>query len=159
MTLTAKTIVKNKCWLVESTEGEQVGTIITNPRGVVYVNQKSSKREQFASLKLLSDRYNILIEKPKNIKILAMAEDVYGYPCESKAHNKLWDVRKQVPVFTKSTKSKSFYCAGYYIIKFNLGWVKSFCPKLITLNRYEYQGPYSTKEEMTDNLKKANGQS
>jgi hypothetical protein len=60
-------------------------------------------------------------------------------------------------VFTKGTKSKSFFCAGYYIVKFNNGWVKSYCPKLITLNRYPYAGPYPTLEEMQENLRIANG--
>jgi len=60
-------------------------------------------------------------------------------------------------VFTKGRKSKSFFCAGYYIVKFNNGWVKSYCPKLITLNRYPYAGPYKTQQEMLENLRIANG--
>lgn len=157
MILKAKSIIKNKCWVVENEQGSQVGTIMSSPAGIVYTDDRLRK-EQFTSLKLLSDKYNIVIDKSKSIKVSTI-EDVYGYPCENRAHNKLWDVRKGVPVFTKSTKSKSFYCAGYYIIKFNNGWVKSFCPKLITLNRYEYQGPYQTKEQMTEELRRANGQS
>ena len=42
-------------------------------------------------------------------------------------------------LFTKSKKSKSLYCAGYYIIKFDKGWVRSFCPKLVTLESYDYK--------------------
>jgi hypothetical protein len=40
------------------------------------------------------------------------------------------------------------YCAGYYIIRFDKGWVKSFCPKLITIERYENRGPFKTEFEM-----------
>mgnify|MGYP003343531863 CR=1 FL=1 len=69
----------------------------------------------------------------------------------------MYDIRKKLPLFTKSNQSKSLYCAGYYIIKFEKGWVKSFCPKLITLNRYPFQGPFMTKEEMSEALKAANG--
>ena len=69
MSLLAKSIVKNKCWIVED-NGQKVGTILANPKGVVY--QHDQQKEQFASLKLLSDRYNILVEKPlcngENIK-------------------------------------------------------------------------------------------
>ena len=154
MTLLAKAVVKNKCWVVEL-DGHQVGTILTNPQGVVY--QHDEKREQFASLKLLSDKYNILVDKSPPRKIVTEAHDVYGYPCDYKAQNILWDVPKKLPVFTKGSKSKSFFCAGYYIVKFNNGWVKSYCPKLITLNRYPYAGPYQTQEEMQEHLRIANG--
>jgi len=154
MSLLAKAIVKNKCWIVED-NGHQVGTILTNPQGVVY--QHDHKKEQFASLKLLSDRYNIIVDKSPPKKIVTEAHEVYGYPCDYKANNILWDVKHKLPIFTKGSKSKSFFCAGYYIVKFNNGWVKSYCPKLITLNRYSYAGPYDTVEEMQENLRIANG--
>ena len=154
MSLLAKAIVKNKCWIVED-DGNKIGTIMVNPNGVVY--QHDQQREQFASLKLLSDRHNIIVEKAPPKKVAKETHDVYGYPCDYKANNILWDVPKKLPVFTKGNKSKSFFCAGYYIVKFNNGWVKSYCPKLITLNRYPYAGPYQTLEEMQENLRIANG--
>jgi hypothetical protein len=154
MSLLAKAIVKNKCWVVED-NGHKVGTIMVNPKGVVY--QHDQKREQFASLKLLSDRYNIIVDKTKPQKQIKQEYSVYGYPCEHKANNILWDVQHRLPIFTKGSKSKSFFCAGYYIVKFNNGWVKSYCPKLITLNRYPYAGPYETQEEMQEHLRIANG--
>jgi hypothetical protein len=154
MTLLAKSIVKNKCWVVED-DGLKIGTILANPKGVVY--QHDQQREQFASFKLLSDKYNIIVDKSPPKKIISEAYSVYGYPCDYKAHNILWDVKHRLPIFTKGSKSKSFFCAGYYIVKFNNGWVKSYCPKLITLNRYPYAGPYDTIEEMQERLRIANG--
>ena len=154
MSLLAKAIVKNKCWIVEQ-DGLKVGTIMTNPAGVVY--QHEQKREQFASLKLLSDRYNIVVEKAPPKKIISQTQEVYGFPCEHKPNNVLWDVKHRLPIYTKGSKSKSFFCAGYYIVKFNNGWVKSYCPKLITLNRYPYAGPYDSAEEMQERLRIANG--
>lgn len=154
MTLLAKPVIKNKCWIVED-NGTKIGTIMANPSGVVYQNQQN--REQFNSLKLLSDRYNIVVEKPAPKQIPAQAHNVYGFPCEHKPHNVLWDLSHKLPIFTKGSKSKSFFCAGYYIIKFNNGWVKSYCPKLITLNRNPYAGPYDSAEEMQERLRIANG--
>jgi len=154
MSLLAKTIVKNKCWIVEK-DGTKIGTIVTTPRGVVF--QHEQQKEQFASLKLLSDRYSIIVEKPTAKKVNSPSDTVYGFPCKPNAQNILWDVKHKLPIFTKGSKSKSFFCAGYYIIKFNNGWVKSFCPKLITLNRYPYAGPYTTAEEMQERLRIANG--
>lgn len=154
MTLLARSVVKNKCWIVEQ-DGTKIATILANDSGVTLV--LDGQRERFSSLKLLSDRYNIVIDKTKLAKLAKESHEVYGYPCENKPQNALWDVQHKLPVFTKGSKSKSFFCAGYYIIRFNFGWAKAYCPKLITLNRYPYQGPYTTKEEMQVQLKLANG--
>ena len=155
MSLLAKAVVKNKCWIVED-NGHKVGTILANDAGVTYVDE-TQHREQFASLKLLSDKYNIIVDKTPPKRVITEANNVYGFPCEHNAQNILWDVKHKLPIFTKGTKSKSFFCAGYYIVKFNNGWVKSYCPKLITLNRYPYAGPYDTVEEMQERLRIANG--
>ena len=74
--------------------------------------------------------------------------EVHGYPTSCDPYNPVFDVQQKVALFTKSEKSKSLYCAGYFIIKFDKGWVKSFCPKLITVERYETKGPFRTDMEM-----------
>ena len=154
MTLLARSVVKNKCWIVEQ-DGTKIATIHANEQGVTLV--QDTTREQFPNLKTLSDRYNIIIDKSKPAKVAKESHEVYSYPCDNKPQNALWDLHHKLPVFTKGSKSKSFFCAGYYIVQFNNGWVKSYCPKLITLNRYPYQGPYFTKDEMQVQLKLANG--
>lgn len=154
MSLLAKSIIKNKCWIVEQ-DGAKVASILTSPVGVTLIHE--GKRERFSSLKLLSDRYNIVLDNTKVKKIPQESHEVYGFPCDHNAHNILWDVKHRLPIFTKGNKSMSFFCAGYYIVQFNNGWVKSYCPKLITLNRYPYQGPFKSKEEMQDQLRTANG--
>ena len=55
-------------------------------------------------------------------------------------HNIVYNVPKETSCLQKSKKSKSLYCAGYYIIKFDKGWVRSFCPKLVTPESYDYKG-------------------
>jgi hypothetical protein len=154
----AKPVVKNKFWIVES-GGEQIATIqaIDEDGGVVYVHDQ--QREHFPSIKLLSKQYNIEFvkaEKPKKEKLDVY--EVYGFPTPHRPHNEVLDVQRYLPIYTKTAKSKSFFCAGHYIIKFSSTWVKAFCPKLITLNRYEYQGPFKTPERMMESLKEANGQ-
>ena len=154
MSLLAKTIIKNKCWIVEQ-DGVKVASILSNPDGVTLIHK--GRKEQFASLKKLSDRYNIVVDKTAPKKPANQPYNVWGYPCEHKPHNVLWDVKHKLPIFTKGSKSKSFFCAGYYIVKFNNGWVKSYCPKLITLNRYPYKGPWTNQEEMQVHLRILNG--
>ena len=68
----------------------------------------------------------------------------------------MYDVKRKLPLFTKSKKSKSLYCAGYYIIRFDKGWVRSFCPKLVTIENYESKGPFRTEIVMRQELSRAN---
>ena len=81
--------------------------------------------------------------------------DVHGYPCSQHPYNPMFNVQKQLPVYTKTPKSKSQFCAGYYIICFEKGWRKAYCPKMITLSRYQYKGPMKTKLEMQQVLNNA----
>lgn len=148
----AKNIVKNKFWIVEES-GNKIATIqAIDDGGVAYV--QNNTREVFPSIKILQKKYNIefaKIEKPKKEKLDVYA--VYGYPTNSRPHNEVLDVQRYLPIYTKGAKSKSFFCAGYYLIKFSNNWIRAYCPKLITLNRYEYQGPFKTQERMVEALK------
>lgn len=154
--LVAKPVLKNKFWVVEN-EGNKIATIqAVEGGGFVYVDPDS--RKQFSTIKLLSKEYNIVFDKDTKTKtVKSIDHEVYGYPVTQKPWNVLYDVKHQFGIYTKTNKSKSYYCAGYYIIKFNNTWVKSFCPKLITLNRYPFQGPYKTVDEVQEARRQANG--
>ena len=82
--------------------------------------------------------------------------EIYGFSTSCAPYNPMFDVKQRLALFTKSKKSKSLYCAGYFIIRFDKGWVKSFCPKLITVERYETEGPFKTDLEMRQQLSRAN---
>jgi hypothetical protein len=154
MSLTAKQVIKNKFWIVEK-DGNKIATIQTTPTGVTLVQDE--KREQFASINLLKSKYNIAFDKAKATRKPAITFDVNGYPCDHRPYNALFNVAKKLPVYTKTDKSKSFFCAGHYLVKFSLGYVHAYCPKLITLNRYEFFGPFPTKaasKEYSKSLKK-----
>lgn len=151
----AKPVVKNKFWIVEQS-GLKVATIqAVEEGGFVYVHD--DQREKFPSIKMLSKKYNIEFVKAEKVK-KEEGHDVYGFPTNNTPHNQVLDVQRYLPIFTKTAKSKSFFCAGYYVIKFSSTWVRAYCPKLITLNRYEYQGPFKTQERMLEAMKEANGQ-
>ena len=74
-------------------------------------------------------------------------ELLHDYPTDQKYYNGVFDVKRKVPIYTKTKKSKSFFCAGYYIIKLNKGWAKDFCPKLITLQKYKFHGPFVSEQK------------
>ncbi len=144
MNLLAKPIVKNKYWIVEDS-GNKVGTIqAIDEGGYAYVHDNT--REKFANIKMLSKKYNIVFDNSKPAKS-SVTHDCYGYPCAGKPYNQVWDVQRRLPIYSKQPKSKSLYCAGYYVIKFNNSWIKEYSPKNITVSRYEFFGPYKTQEE------------
>ena len=153
----AEPVVKNKFWIVES-GGTKIATIqAIDEGGFVYVHD--DQREMFPSIKLLSKKYNIEFvkaERPRREK--QDVYEVYGFPTPNQPNNEVLDVQRYLPIYTKGAKSKSFFCAGYYIIRFSNTWVRAYCPKLITLNRYEYQGPFKTQEAMLESMREANGQ-
>lgn len=145
MMLEARPVVKNKFWIVEQA-GQQVATIQAAPDGVVLV--KGQKREKFVSFKLLKDKYNIHVGRATKSPAKAInTNEIYNFPTDCRPFNELYDVRRRLPFYTKSAKSKSVYCAGYYAIQLNGEWDRHFCPKSITINRYPYHGPYATPAE------------
>ncbi len=149
----AKEVLKDKFWIVEE-HGQNVATIswdkenyIVNQKGVTSLFQTQSQISEKLGKKIFFDKLDIKEE---------IELEVNNFPTSCTPYNTVLDVKRRLPLFTKSNKSKSLYCAGYYIIHFDKGWVKSFCPKLITVERYETQGPFKTKLEMKLALSNAN---
>lgn len=151
----AKPIVDGKFWIVEQ-GGTKIATlhkkennkfILSSTNGEVMFNKKDDLTIQFGEkfflagtkIKVTSDEHH----------------ECHGYSTMCKPYNAMYDVRRKLPLFTKSNASKSLYCAGYYIIKFDKGWVKSFCPKAITVERYPFKGPFKTEIEMKQVLTNA----
>ena len=154
MTLEAKPVIKNKFWIVEE-QGQKIATIQAAPDGVVLV--QGSKREKFVNFKLLSARHNILVNKDKKSKVKNTSDyNIYGFPTDCRPHNVLYDVRRRLPFYTKTTKSKSYFCAGHYAVFLNDQWTHHFCPKSITVSRYRHHGPYVSKEEAIGKIHQLN---
>ena len=146
--LYAKPIVDGKFWIVEQ-DGLKVATlhkkdnnkyVLSNTDGELLFDKEEELTTQFGE--------NFFLSK-HNVKISASIQnECYGFPTSCVPYNSIYDVRRKLPLFTKSDQSKSLYCAGYYIIKFEKGWVKSFCPKVITIERNEHKGPFKSEIEM-----------
>lgn len=81
---------------------------------------------------------------------------VKGYPTNA---TEVFEVDSEcpasnLPLFTKKEHSKSVMVAGYFCLHFEkAGWVHAYCPKLDTLTKYEYQGPFKTHDEMKSVLR------
>jgi hypothetical protein len=149
-----KVLIPNKSWLIEN-GGEKIGTLSKEKSG--YSILQNGQKYEIGNANNVREQLGIditeeLVKTKKVIIPKELTNSVYDFPCSSKPFNPLYNVRKKLPIYAKSTKSKSQYCAGYYVIQFRKGWVKSFCPKLITLERYPFNGPFRTEQEMRQQL-------
>jgi len=151
----AKEILKNKFWIVEG-DGINIGTLSMNDDRFLF--SSSTGTRFFDNEKQLKRNFGSDLTW-QNLEITEIREtqkEVHSFPTSCVPFNSMYDVKRKLPLFTKSDKSKSLYCAGYYVIKFDKGWVKSFCPKLITVERYETRGPFKTELEMRQELSNVN---
>lgn len=158
MTLKAKPVLKDKFWIVEDND-EKVGTLSWNDDRYMFSN--SIETCFFDNKRQMKKKFGVdIIWSEVDLPVETDTKfDVHGFPTSVKPFNTMYDVKRKLPLFTKSEKSKSSYCAGYYIIQFDKGWVKSFCPKLITVERYNFAGPFKTDLEMRQELSRANSRS
>lgn len=155
MKLNARPIVEDRFWIIEH-NGEKVGTLRYGDDYILTVNRKNFR---YATLNGLQEKLDIDFSAPQQIESSAAKEyDVHGYPCKTEPYNGIYDLKRKLPLYTKTEKSQSFYCAGYYAVKFDNGWVKAYCPKLITLSRNTYLGPFKTRLEMQESLRKASNE-
>ena len=153
--LKAKSIVDNRFWVVENDAGERIGTIAQKNNKVSY--RVGDISEDFPDFAEMAREKNVSITRKTSArkKPVVIDKDVYGYPTNHTPHNIIWNVQMKLPLYTKTAKSSSYHCAGHYIIKFDRTWCKSYTPKLITLQRYPYQGPFKDKAEQTAALRTA----
>jgi hypothetical protein len=151
---TAKILIPNKEWLITD-DHKKVGSISKEKKG--YNVLRRGQSVPFKSLAEIKEKLGIALFEESVKRARSQSSEnlvIYDFPCSNRPYEPVYDVKKKLPLFAKSSKSKSQYCAGYYVIRFRKGWVKSFCPKLITLERYPYYGPFKTENEMKFQLTK-----
>jgi hypothetical protein len=157
MSVQAKTILKNKYWIIED-ENRKLGTLSFDNEKYIF----STKTETvfFSDEKELKNKFGVSFVWKDNETTVSTEKkdqwDINGYPTGVKPFKCVYDIKKKLSLFSKSDKSESLYCAGYFILKFPKGWTKAFCPKLVTIEQYAYRGPFKTMVEMKQALSQAN---
>ena len=143
-----KTVKNNASWIItDDKDKTKVGSIIKTPynkyevkfRGTGGILNKSDLIKSFGS-ELFRESLPKFTEKDNT-------NFVYDYESCCEPHNKMWYVKFKLPLYTKEKKSKSYYCAGNYLIS-KKGWQEEFCPKLITLEKYKFHGPFKNVYQM-----------
>ena len=155
MQFIAKPVLENKFWILED-NGQKVGTIRSNENGVTLT--VGNQNQTFKALSELKQKIKVDFTGKEVTKKETKEYEVHGYACKTKPHNPIYDLKRKLPLYTKTSDSQSFFCAGYYVIHWEDGnHSPAYCPKLITLSRYTYDGPFKTKLEMQETLRRTIG--
>jgi hypothetical protein len=145
MTLIALPVVDKQYWILKEND-RKVGNIEACNGG--YQVKINNQIVQFKTIQLAARTVNIEFEPAvKRAKLKTSSDHVHGYPVAGRVYNPMWDVQQQLPVYTKTTKSKSWFAAGWYNVKKGRNWHSVLAPKLILLQRYPYQGPFYNQDD------------
>ena len=145
----AKPVVDKQYWILQE-DNRKIGNVEACDGG--YQVKIRNKIQQYKTIKMVEQRVQVQFEpavKTPRVKTPA-TYSVYGYPTASRVYNGIWNVPKKLPMYTKTNKSKSWYAAGWYAVKQHRSWKLIRNPKLIVLERYQYQGPFHTQEAARD---------
>jgi hypothetical protein len=142
--IVAKTVVPNQFWILQQ-DNQKVGNIQANANG--YLVRIQDQITSFKTIPMVRRKTNIEFEQLDKPKKKTVTDAVHGFVTGCKAHNAMWNVQLKLPLFTKSSKSKSWFAAGWYAVKQHKNWKTVHNPKLIVLERYSYQGPFNTQDE------------
>jgi hypothetical protein len=144
MSLIAKPIIDKQFWILQE-NNRKVGNIEACDGG--YQVKINNQVVQFKTIKMVARTVDVEFEPAVKVTRPTTLTEVHGYPVAGRIYNPMWDVPQQLPVYTKTNKSKSWFAAGWYNVKKGRHWKTVQAPKLIVLQRYPYQGPFYTKDE------------
>ena len=144
MTLIAKPVIDKQFWILQD-GNQKVGNIEACAGG--YQVKIRNQVTQFKTIRIAAQRVNIEFESSASTISKPTKNLVHGYPAAGRVNNPLWDVKMRLPIYTKTTKSKSWFAAGWYRVKKGRNWAVTQDPKLIVLQRYPYTGPFHTAQE------------
>ena len=147
MTLIAKPVIDQQFWILQE-NNQKIGNVEACAGG--YQVRINNQVAQFKTMRMIEQRAHVQFENKKKSVQLNEPNQVHGYPTQSRAHNGIWNVPDKLPLYTKTTKSKSWYAAGWYQVQQGRTWETVQDPKLIVLQRYPYHGPFYTKEQASE---------
>lgn len=148
-------LISDKFWIILSATNEKIGTLSESITGkyTVIVNGSvgtiDSKEELIASLgtNLFDD---VIVTKKEDSMSF-----IDGYPTFVSGAVKKSSDLTNIPTFVKQVDSNVIFAAGYYCIKFPKQVMPATTPKIQTLVKYGYLGPFKTQQEMNFHLQKA----
>ena len=139
----AKPVIANQYWILHR-DNQKVGNIEACDGGYqVKINNSIS---QYRTIDMAAQRAQIEFV-PADATADHKPNLVHGYPAAGRVHNAVWNIPLKLPLFTRYAKSKSWFAAGWYSVYRNRTWRVVQDPKLITLERYQYRGPFQSESQ------------
>jgi hypothetical protein len=156
MTVKLKPIT-DTCWLViGDTDDNRIG-LLTELKNE-YILMVKGEKKKFINRKEVNtyfseDIFDNLTEAREDLGT-ECNYFINGYPIDFAGANEVILKGNNLPLFSKKASSDVYYSAGYYCLHFPKNWMPAYCPKLPTLETYEYTGPFKTELEMRSSLAK-----
>lgn len=144
---------KNKLGILNKDVQEHY-TYITG-RHLVNFDDENQVREHFGNVGLFEEKIDEPAQKEEVFYIKGYAVD---YPKPYALEPDHPDYSEELPLYAKIAGRNVYYAAGYYCVFFDKGPKPVQGPKLATLEKYGYEGPYRSKAEVRQRIKEINRQ-
>lgn len=105
------------------------------------------RHKTYSDVESIRQKTNIVFDNAVHKQPKKEIKDVHGYPFNGEVYNPVWDLKLNLPLYTKNEDSKSMFAAGWYMVNIRNKWESVLSPKLIILQRNEYKGPFKDKPE------------
>ena len=120
MNTNAKVLIPNKAWILEE-HGSKLGTLNKQEKGYAFFNK--GKKIELKDISAVKSKFGeeLFKESLNNIKSNLKNNDInsiYDFPCSCRPFNSVYNIKKKLPIYSKNSKSKSLYCAGYYTVSY-----------------------------------------
>lgn len=156
MSIKLKPITETSWLVLGDTEDIRIG-LLTESRDK-YILMARGEKTSFLNRKEVNkffqeDVFNNMVEV---IEEVLVQKDYFinGYPVDFNSPHEVILKGNKLPLFSKKATSEVYYSAGHYCLNFPKNWMPAYCPKLSTLETYQYSGPYKTELEMKSSLAK-----
>ena len=130
--IVAKPVVPNQFWILKDGENK-IGNIEAADDG--FSVKIGDHTQRYKNINVIKQKIAIAFEPVVKRPATVSANSAHGFPTIGRAFNAVYDVKHQVPLWTRESKSKSWYAAGWFQIKQGRSWTTEFCPKWSILYR------------------------
>ena len=156
MSVKLKPITETSWLVLSDTDDTRIG-LLTEIRDN-YVLMAQGEKTQFLNRKEVNkffkeDVFENVVQS-ESVEDVKKDYFINGYPVDFENPNEVILKGNKLPLFSKKATSEVYYSAGYYCLHFPKNWMPAFCPKLSTLETYEFAGPFKNELEMRGNLTK-----
>lgn len=156
MSVKLKPITETSWLVIGDTDDNRIG-LLTEIRSQ-YVLMVKGEKQQFLNRKEVNKFFNEDVFENVVEPVIndGVKKDYFisGYPVDFDSPNEVIIKGNKLPLFSKKATSEVYYSAGYYCLHFPKNWMPAYCPKLSTLETYEYAGPFKSEMEMRSALTK-----